>query len=69
MCVDMIGQAYKETVLVKLVIQDLFSEVDVYFIIGNKGKSFIEHWFICKRELEQKVITHPKIKSASLPQC
>ena len=34
--IDMIGKAHEETVLVKVIIDDLFSEIYIYFIIYYK---------------------------------
>ena len=49
MLVDLISKTNKKTILIKIIIDNLFTEVDKYFIVYNKRecswlKVFITQW-------------------------
>jgi hypothetical protein len=62
MFADMVIKSEKNPVLVKIVVDDLFSKINVYLIIYHEGKSMGLEFFRTKGKLRKKIVPEPEIK-------
>jgi hypothetical protein len=69
MFVHMIIKPEKKTVLIKVIVYDLFTEIDMHFIIDYKRKGAGLKSFFTQGKLRKEIIPHSEIKNVSICQC
>lgn len=66
--IDMIVESKEKTVLVKIVMDDLFTEIDMNLIIQDQGEGSGGEPFFMQGQLGKKIIARPEIEKIALIQ-
>ena len=60
--VQLVFKSGKKTVLIKIIINNLFSKIDIHFLIYNEWNTIWHNSFFTERDVIPDIVTHPEIK-------
>jgi len=66
MFIYMIIKSHKKTVLIEIIVNNLFSKINMNFIIHYKGQGIGLKFPFAKWELSKEIITEPVVKAISI---